>query len=160
MIMIANYTQEDRWLNIAEASLVVLLWIITVALYLKSPDTIPVHFDLSGTADRWEPKWFLFVIPALLTIVTAVVVIYALKNPTGAVNIPGVDVKKKQSPMAAVYCKRLAHFIAIVLLLMTIAIVYCIAMQQGKNIMPAVFFPIVIIFIGCIYYTVKIARLR
>ncbi len=50
-----------------------LIWILsiltvisTVAMLFILPDTVPVHFDINGVADRWGSKYELLILPAVL----------------------------------------------------------------------------------------------
>ena len=48
-------------------------WIICILTILSTvfmlfilPDTVPVHFDINGTADRWGSKFELLILPVVL----------------------------------------------------------------------------------------------
>ena len=51
----------------------ILKWIICILTILSTvfmlfilPDTVPVHFDINGTADRWGSKFELLILPVVL----------------------------------------------------------------------------------------------
>lgn len=51
----------------------ILKWILCILTVLSTvfmlfilPDTVPVHFDINGTADRWGSKFELLILPAIL----------------------------------------------------------------------------------------------
>ena len=51
----------------------ILKWILciltvlsTVLMLFVLPDTVPVHFDISGAADRWGSKYELLILPVVL----------------------------------------------------------------------------------------------
>lgn len=48
--------------------LLVFLWWLTVRHYGGLPQTIPVHFDFDGKADRFGSKKYFFLLPVILTV--------------------------------------------------------------------------------------------
>ncbi|WP_312899900.1 DUF1648 domain-containing protein [Chryseobacterium taichungense] len=48
--------------------LLAFLWWFTVKHYRNLPETIPVHFDFEGKADRFGKKKFFYLMPAILTV--------------------------------------------------------------------------------------------
>ncbi|MSR28957.1 MAG: DUF1648 domain-containing protein [Phycisphaerales bacterium] len=72
------------------------MWTIAGTLYPTLPPQIPLHFDGSGSPDRWGPpnfwNWFLLpsigtVVPLFLTGIAAVIP-WLLRNYPGLVSIP------------------------------------------------------------------------
>jgi len=56
------------------AALIVLIlgWWVAFASYPRLPDSIPVHFGLTGEADRWGGRWMIFLTPAVATLIFTV----------------------------------------------------------------------------------------
>jgi len=54
-------------------SLVVLIlgWWIALSVYPRLPERVPVHFGLTGKADRWGGRWMIFLIPLVSTVIFA-----------------------------------------------------------------------------------------
>jgi uncharacterized membrane protein len=52
--------------------LLILSWWLALAVYARLPDTIPVHFDLSGEPDAWGGKLMVFLLPAVQAILLAI----------------------------------------------------------------------------------------
>jgi len=50
-------------------SVVVLIlgWWIALSVYPRLPERVPVHFGLTGEADRWGGRWMIFLIPLVST---------------------------------------------------------------------------------------------
>jgi len=47
-------------------------WWSALASYPNLPETIPVHFGLSGEADGWGSRWMIFLMPVIATLIVAV----------------------------------------------------------------------------------------
>jgi uncharacterized membrane protein len=62
-----EYGAMDRWLDAAGVGLLLLLWAVTIWLYFHLPETIPVHFNLHGEADRFGDKSSLFLQASIAT---------------------------------------------------------------------------------------------
>ena len=56
------------------SALIVLMlgWWVAISSYPRLPDSIPVHFGVSGDADRWGGRWMIFLTPAIATTIYAV----------------------------------------------------------------------------------------
>jgi Domain of unknown function (DUF1648) len=54
-------------------SVVVLIlgWWIALSVYPRLPERVPVHFGLTGEADRWGGRWMIFLIPLVSTVIFA-----------------------------------------------------------------------------------------
>ena len=49
---------------------VTLIPLIATAILMQfMPESVPMHFDLSGNADRWGSKYELFIVPAIIMVV-------------------------------------------------------------------------------------------
>lgn len=55
------------YVEIAAILLLFFLWIATIWAFYNLPETIPVHFDLSGTVDRYGHKSSLFLLAGIAT---------------------------------------------------------------------------------------------
>ena len=55
-------------------ALIVLMlgWWVAISSYPRLPDSIPVHFGVTGDADRWGGRWMIFLTPAIATTIFAV----------------------------------------------------------------------------------------
>jgi len=55
-------------------SVVVLIlgWWIALSVYQRLPERVPVHFGLTGEADRWGGRWMIFLIPLVSTVIFAI----------------------------------------------------------------------------------------
>jgi uncharacterized membrane protein len=54
-------------------SVVVLIlgWRLALSVYPRLPERVPVHFGLTGEADRWGGRWMIFLIPLVSTVIFA-----------------------------------------------------------------------------------------
>jgi uncharacterized membrane protein len=59
----------DKALSLASIFLLVIIWVLTIYTVLKSPTTIPIHFNATGNADGYGPKLILFILPAIATLI-------------------------------------------------------------------------------------------
>jgi uncharacterized membrane protein len=53
------------------AIILVLGWWIAVSVYPRLPERVPVHFGVTGEADRWGGRWMIFLLPLVGTVVVA-----------------------------------------------------------------------------------------
>src|SRR5262245_62410693 len=49
----------------------ILGWWIALSVYPRLPEQVPVHFGLTGKADRWGGRWMIFLIPLVSTVIFA-----------------------------------------------------------------------------------------
>lgn len=57
------------FVEVAAILLLLLLWGITIWAFYELPESIPVHFDLSGTVDRYGHKSSLFLLASIATVI-------------------------------------------------------------------------------------------
>jgi len=53
------------------AVVLILGWWIAFSVYPSLPERVPVHFGLTGKADRWGGRWMIFLIPLVSTVIFA-----------------------------------------------------------------------------------------
>jgi Protein of unknown function (DUF1648) len=60
--------------NLIDALSVVFLilgWWIALSVYPRLPEKVPVHFGLTGEAERWGGRWMILLVPLVGTVVLA-----------------------------------------------------------------------------------------
>lgn len=62
-----NLTQFDKALEIGGIILIIIMWTLTAFNYYRSPDTVPIHFNLSGQPDGYGSKATLLFLPLIPT---------------------------------------------------------------------------------------------
>jgi uncharacterized membrane protein len=62
-----DLTQFDKVLEIGGIILLVIIWTLTAFSYYQSPDTVPIHFNLSGQPDGYGSKMTLLFLPIIPT---------------------------------------------------------------------------------------------
>ncbi|MEJ7821670.1 MAG: DUF1648 domain-containing protein [Chitinophagaceae bacterium] len=62
-------TQFDKLIEISGIILLLIIWTLTTFNYFQSPDTVPIHFNLSGQPDGYGSKATLLFIPIIPTII-------------------------------------------------------------------------------------------
>lgn len=63
----------DKKIELTGKIFLVFIWALTIYTFLKSPTTIPTHFNASGQADDYGNKVTLLILPILATIIYFVV---------------------------------------------------------------------------------------
>jgi uncharacterized membrane protein len=53
------------------AVVLILGWGLALSIYPRLPERVPVHFGLTGEADRWGGRWMIFMIPLISTAIVA-----------------------------------------------------------------------------------------
>jgi uncharacterized membrane protein len=49
------------------AVVLILGWWIALVVYPRLPEQVPVHFGITGEADRWGGRWMIFLMPLIST---------------------------------------------------------------------------------------------
>jgi uncharacterized membrane protein len=62
-------TRGDKVLETACITLLVLLWVGTIAFFSKLPDRIPSHYNSAGQADDFSGRTHILVLPTLATVI-------------------------------------------------------------------------------------------
>jgi uncharacterized membrane protein len=62
-------TKLDNWLEMLGKIVLVVMWVLTIFIFKKLPDTIPIHFDAYGKANDYGSKLTLLILPILATII-------------------------------------------------------------------------------------------
>ena len=62
-------TQFDKLIEISGIILLIIIWTLTAFNYFQSPDTVPIHFNLSGQPDGYGSKATLLFIPIIPTVI-------------------------------------------------------------------------------------------
>jgi hypothetical protein len=52
-------------------AVLILGWWVALSVYPRLPEQVPVHFGLTGEADRWGRRWMIFLIPLVSTVIIA-----------------------------------------------------------------------------------------
>jgi len=158
-----KYDKRDIIVLTAEALIAIAMWVLAIALYAKSQQTIPLHFDICGKPNGWGPRIVLLIQPLLATVMAVVIELQARFSKDCGVNFPGMKIASKQSPLARTLARRLCHMLTIFILLIFISLI----MQMGipaLHGLPAWKMPIIYILaaavITTIFYARRISRLK
>ena len=139
---------EGKAFELAFIVLAILVWVYTVWVFIRLPETVPVHFGLSGAPDAYGSRGSILVLGILMTVMGAGMmwgVYYHFK-----VNLPGVDIcNARQAALAA----RMTRLMGLTMLLLSAAIVF--DTWRGHILMAfvvlAVLLAICAVFISLIY---------
>ena len=61
-------TRLDKILEIVALLLLVFIWVFSTVKYIRSPASIPIHFSIDGTPDKYGHKAFIFIMAGFSTI--------------------------------------------------------------------------------------------
>lgn len=61
-------TKTDRIIEVIGWILLLGIWVLAIISFSDLPDTIPIHFNASGKADRFGEKTNIFILPIIGTI--------------------------------------------------------------------------------------------
>lgn len=64
-----DLTTIDKILETVCLTLLVLLWVGTIAFFSKLPDQIPSHYNAAGQADDFSDRTHIFVLPIVATVI-------------------------------------------------------------------------------------------
>lgn len=109
--------------EIVAVTLLVILWGVTIWAYFNLPQSIPVHFNFKGNADRFGSKGNLFTLAIIATIIY--VGLTLLPRNLKQFNFPNTKTKENTAAQIAMagnvfmYLKIIVLFIFLVLNLLT-----------------------------------------
>lgn len=62
-------TSFDKTIEITSLIGIVLLWMLVVVNYSKLPNSIPIHFDISGKPNNFGEKSYVFLMPLVASVI-------------------------------------------------------------------------------------------
>jgi len=65
-------TLSDRILELVALAMAVMMLILTGTLYSKAPDTVPIHFNITGATDGWGGKSFYWILAGVMLLGMAI----------------------------------------------------------------------------------------
>jgi uncharacterized membrane protein len=92
-------------------------WIYLAMIWKDLPQTIPTHFGIGGTPDKFGAKSELLIAPAILSVV-GILMYFILRN------IHKIDPKKKYSATTAAVMGKIAFVVILLLCAVTMLIIY------------------------------------
>ena len=133
--------------------MLIILWAIAIRLWHSAPESIPVHFDIAGDADRYGSKHMFLVVAAVGTI-AAVLMLVAAYFPHKLINMPfRITHQRQYVPMV-----RMARIMAVCLIVLMLGVLLMMSRQAGGGYLLAV--GMVSLLAVCIFYSVKTYRLK
>ena len=66
------FTAADKALEVAGGMALLSLWAMVIYFYPQLPDTVPIHFNLSGEADGFGGRRMMFLLPVIATLIFTV----------------------------------------------------------------------------------------
>ena len=63
------------------AAVIVAIWVVTLLLYPRLPEQIPLHWNISGQIDRYGSRENVFVLPAIMMVVVALYAVIPWLSP-------------------------------------------------------------------------------
>lgn len=152
----------DIIIELSSTIIIVLLFVFTAIEYKEISDSIPLHFDASGTADRYGDKINLFLLP-IIGLVLIVLMHILSKYPhlhNYMVNITEENAEKNYR-----FSSRVLRFTSLGIAILFAIIQYVIIqMGKGENIklgtwfLPIVIFLSVLLPIGIFIYQYKLNK--
>lgn len=124
----------------------------TATIYSDLPDRIPTHFGLSGDADAWGGKSSIWVVPAIMMALIALLYPVAVFN-TKATDVGGEPVPEPVRFQIVSHMRRMLALIAICLSLLSWDAVFTVSQAHALQWPTAVI--TIILLVICVVYTVK-----
>jgi len=122
-IKVSAFNTRKLLAEIAAISLLIMLWGVSIWAYFNLPQSIPVHFNFKGIADRYGSKSNLFILAIIATIIY--VGLTLLPRNLKQFNFPNTKTKENTADQIAMvanvfmYLKIIVLFIFLVLNLLT-----------------------------------------
>jgi uncharacterized membrane protein len=154
-----KYTTTDKVIEIVAGSSLLVVWGLIIVNYSDLPDIIPIHFNGSGEADRFEGKsniWNLPIVASVLFIILSIVNRYPhiFNYPT--------KITKENAQRQYTYATRLIRSVKLIFVVVfglvefkTIQVAQGVANGLGTWFLP---FVLAAVFIPIIYFHVKLMK--
>lgn len=149
-------TAEGTAFEIAIAVLNIIMWGLIAWMWARLPETVPAHFNLTGSPDGYGEKWLVVLTGAFGTL-TSALTCFSAYRPTSIISLP-VQLKKPAQFASAV---RLVRIIGVLVSLMFIFIVWSMGGKAVGGSAVAGRFAIgfvVVILAVTVYYTERIRK--
>jgi uncharacterized membrane protein len=110
--------------RIEQLSLLFLLLLLglSVYVYIKTPDIIPVHFGISGKPDNYGSKWVLIILPVLG--IGSYLLLTTLNRYPHVFNYPGLITEQNAEKQYAMATRMLRCIKLTVLVLLTMIVLF------------------------------------
>ena len=143
---------EGTIFEIAFVILAVIVWAVIIVMMRHAPETVPTHFDVTGTPDAYGSKTA-FLLPTILISVGGVCMLAGAYFPH-TVNLPVSIDNIRQALLAT----RMLRVMALVFLLLTLCVAYC-SLGSKPSAVPAIAVVVVILAIVA-YFTLLIYKAK
>jgi uncharacterized membrane protein len=124
-------------------------WIYLAIVWNQIPGTIPMHFSLDGTPDRYGSKNEIFFAPSVFTVV-GIGIYFMLRN------LYRIDPKKKYSATTSSVLSRIAVIVLILVCIISMAITYWAIKGKAEG-LPILFcgLGLFLAYIGNLMHSIK-----
>ncbi len=135
------------------------LWVLPLMYIARLPDAIPIHFALSGHADKFGSKYMIFIMPAIATLVF--MLLYIIARYPESLNYP-IPITEDNAP-------RLYHISRVGLRYIRVATLFVFMQIICTQLFPAyqqflgswtVFIVVVVTFIPLSWLIVKLVKAK
>ncbi len=152
-------TSVDRGVEIVGVLLIIAVWFYTASCYRQLPETVPIHFNGAGEADRFGNKKHLFELPLIATIIYAALSV--LNKYPHLFNYP-TRITQENAKRQYQLATRLLRYLKLLIVLIFGGIVWLVFQSTGNNnhTMHTWFLPIVIALIALPLLAYMIASVR
>lgn len=149
-------TKSDNIVEYISTITLVSIWVYVFFSYFSLPETIPVHFNLSGEVDGYGNKGILFLLAIIPTIIGLGLTV--LNNYPHVFNYT-VEITKDNAEKQYQFATRMIRYLKLCICILFAAILFEVnmgALQSSNSIGPW-FVPIAIIIVlfPIIYFTIK-----
>ena len=146
---------EGTIFEIAVLFLIILMWIAAVLIYRHSPETIPTHFDLKGNPNGYSSRSTLFIIAAIGTAISAIMLASAYA-PSRRFNMPGKITTFRQQWLMA----RMMRILAVVIALLLIDSMFMTAHPGNRIVVYVMMALVALLFILPLYFTIRAGLMK
>lgn len=148
-------TLEGTIFEIIAAVLIVIMWVVTFILWSRSPESVPTHFGVTGTADAYGNRSAMLIMAAVGTLVTVIMLVSAY-SPSKTINMP-VNVRTPRQFMIVI---RMTRILAVITPLLFTSIACMMAYPDSQLAFIFLMVCFVSMIAVAIYSTVKVGRAK
>ncbi len=148
-------TMEGNIFELVTVTLIIVMWVIALVVWNRSPESVPTHFSIDGTPDAYGSRSALLIIPVVGTLVSLLLLVGAY-FPTRFVRLP-VEVR---TPGQCLLVVRMVRIMAVIAVPLFISIILMTTWPESKVPFGCMVGWLVLLIAVSVYYTVKIYQRR
>lgn len=160
-IFIIVRTKSDNIIEYIAIGTLISIWVYVFFSYFKLPETIPIHFNLSGEVDGYGNKGILFLLAVIPTIIS--VGLTVLNNYPHLFNYT-VEITAENAKKQYTFATRMIRYLKLCICILFAAILFEVNMSavHSSNTFGPWFIPVAIVLVlsPIVFFIIKSRKMK